>query len=48
MDMRMKPLVVTRSAGGDANVVVLETARSLEGVQAPAPGAQATSASQIH
>lgn len=48
MDMRMKPLVVTRTAGADSNVVVLETARGLGGVQASAPGAQAASASQIH
>ena len=48
MDLRMKPLVVARTAGAEANVVVLETARGLEGVQAPAPGAQAASASQIH
>ena len=48
MDMRMKPLLVTRTAGAEANVVVVETARGLEGVQAPAPGTQAVPVSQIH
>ena len=48
MDMRMKPLVVTRTAGAEANVVVLETTRGLEGIQAAGSGMQADPSSQIH
>lgn len=35
MDMRMKPLVVARTGGAESNLVVVETARGLNGMPAP-------------